>query len=70
MMNQNQNQKKKNRLEACELIGDEFRKLVLELESCDEAVEIFPNMYICPCCMSTVDKDGVLVHKSKEILVN
>lgn len=55
---------------AVELHGKEFTKFVLQLENCDEAIECFPDCYICPVCLSMVNKEGILIHKPRDIYVN
>lgn len=62
--------KKKTRDDAFLLTGSKFTKLILELQSCEEACEVFPEMYICPVCGNTVDREGFLLHKDPKDLVN
>jgi hypothetical protein len=62
--------KKKTREDALIFTGDNFKKLILELQSCEEAVEVFPEMYLCPVCGNCVDREGFLVHKDLSLLVN
>lgn len=47
-----------------------YLKLAWEVETCAEAIEVFPDMQICPVCMSRVDKDGVIAHKFRAELIN
>jgi hypothetical protein len=55
---------------------DFWANVILNLTSCDEACEIFPDMGLCPVCGEMEKKvdgtkdDWVLVHKSIENLIN
>lgn len=60
--------KKKAKSEDLEILTDEeFNKLIFELESCEEAAGIIPDMYQCPVCQERVNKDGVLIHKDPNL---
>lgn len=49
---------------------NEFLEMLLSLESCDEAIEIFEDMYICPVCLELINNEGVLVHKDPKDIIN
>lgn len=48
---------------------EEWVEMLLSLESCEEAIEIFEDMIQCPVCGAQIN-DGVIRHKSKEEYVN
>lgn len=60
----------KSRDDVIELTEDQFRKFLLELQSCEEAIRVFEDMYICPCCGAMVDNNGELHHKPKVLVIN
>jgi len=55
-----------------------WKKLAWGLTSCDEAVGVFPEMYVCPVCQSRIeimtdeygDQYETMVHKNIEDLFN
>lgn len=51
-----------------------WSKLAFEVESCDEATQMFPDMLKCPVCMSELElrdgSSGYMMHKSLEALFN
>jgi hypothetical protein len=60
----------KSRDDVIELTDEEFRTFLLELRDCNEAVIIFPDMYLCPCCAAVVNQNGILEHKPKQFYTN
>lgn len=41
---------------------DFWAKLAWEVQTCNEAAELFPDMVVCPICLNGID-DGYLRHK-------
>lgn len=33
------------------------------LESCEEAIQLFEYFHVCPVCGAIADRDGVMLHK-------
>lgn len=44
-------------------------KLAWEVETCQEAAELFPDMVLCPICLSGME-DGHIVHKHPKAVRN
>ena len=61
---------KKQLPKSTQRTDEEFLELLVSLESCDEAIKIFEDMYVCPVCLEFVQNDGVLVHKDPKDIIN
>lgn len=58
---------KKTRDDVFNMTDEEFKSMVMQLESCEEAAQIFDEMIICPVCSAVVNSRGVLYHKDPKI---
>jgi hypothetical protein len=55
----------KNPDDVFELTEAQFLDFMLRLTSCEEAINVFPDMFICPCCLSVRDDSMTINHKPR-----
>ncbi len=48
----------------------EFQIYLLKLTSCEEAAEVFPDMFICPTCGAIRDENMTVNHRPPHLLIN
>lgn len=58
---------KKTRDDICYMDDEQVRDLLMRLESCDEAINIFDELVLCPVCGACIDIYGIMTHKDPKI---